>query len=38
VTQLRGQGGARQVSGDPKVAAVTNGGGPMAGAMLLVRD
>jgi acetyl-CoA acetyltransferase len=38
VVQLRGQGGARQVAGDPKVAAVTNGGGPMAGAMLLVRD
>lgn len=38
VTQLRGQGGGRQVPNQPKVAAVTNGGGPMAGAMLLVRD
>lgn len=38
VTQLRGVGGARQVPNDPRVAAVTNGGGPMAGAMLLVRD
>lgn len=38
VTQLRGNAGARQVPNDPKVAAVTNGGGPMAGAMLLVRD
>ncbi|PKP95047.1 MAG: DitF protein [Alphaproteobacteria bacterium HGW-Alphaproteobacteria-16] len=38
VTQLRGQAGARQVPNGPCVAAVTNGGGPMAGAMLLVRD
>lgn len=38
VTQLRGQAGARQVLNGPRVAAVTNGGGPMAGAMLLVRD
>lgn len=38
VTQLRGQGGARQVKGDPQVAAVSNGGGPIAGAMLLVKD
>lgn len=38
VTQLRGQAGGRQVPSDPKVAAVSNGGGPMAGAMLLVRD
>jgi acetyl-CoA acetyltransferase len=38
VTQLRGLGGARQVGGDPRVAMVSNGGGPIAGAMLLVRD
>jgi acetyl-CoA acetyltransferase len=38
VIQLRGEGGARQVKGDPRVAVVSNGGGPIAGAMLLVRD
>jgi acetyl-CoA acetyltransferase len=38
VTQLRGTAGARQVPNSPRIAAVTNGGGPMAGAMLLVRD
>jgi acetyl-CoA acetyltransferase len=38
VTQLRGEAGGRQVPNNPRVAAVTNGGGPMAGAMLLVRD
>ncbi|RJF91664.1 thiolase family protein [Noviherbaspirillum saxi] len=38
VTQLRGEGGARQVAGNPKVAVASNGGGPIAGAMLLVRD
>lgn len=37
VTQLRGVAGRRQVS-DAKVAAVANGGGPIAGAMLLMRD
>jgi acetyl-CoA acetyltransferase len=39
--QLRGEGGARQVvrAGGrmPEVAAVANGGGPIAGAMLLTR-
>jgi acetyl-CoA acetyltransferase len=35
--QLRGQGGERQVPGNPQVAAVANGGGPIAGAMLLTR-
>lgn len=39
--QLRGQGGARQVvrAGGrmPEVAAVANGGGPIAGTMLLTR-
>lgn len=38
VTQLRGQGDARQVPGDPRVAVVSNGGGPLASAALLVRD
>lgn len=38
VTQLRGLGQARQVAGSPRVAVVSNGGGPIAGAMLLVRD
>lgn len=38
VVQLRGQGGARQVGGDPKVAVATSGGGPMAAALLLARD
>jgi acetyl-CoA acetyltransferase len=38
VTQLRGQGGARQIKGDPKVAVATSGGGPMAAALLLARD
>jgi acetyl-CoA acetyltransferase len=36
--QLRGLGGARQVAGDPRVALVTNGGGPVASALLLVRS
>ena len=35
--QLRQQGGARQVPGEPRVALVTNGGGPVASAALLVR-
>lgn len=35
VVQLRGEGGERQVPGDPEVAVVANGGGPLAGAMLL---
>jgi acetyl-CoA acetyltransferase len=36
--QLRGEGGDRQVRPDPGVAVVGLGGGPIAGAMLLVRD
>ncbi len=36
--QLRGEGGDRQVSGTVEVAAVANGGGPIAGAMLLTRE
>jgi len=35
VVQLRGEAGARQVAGIPKLAAVANGGGPLAGAALL---
>lgn len=36
--QLRGEAGARQVQGNVEVAAVGNGGGPIAGAMLLTRE
>jgi hypothetical protein len=35
VVQLRGDGGERQVAGDPEVALVTTGGGFPGGAMLL---
>jgi acetyl-CoA acetyltransferase len=35
--QLRGQAGERQVSGSPEVAVVSNGGGPIAGCLLLTR-
>jgi acetyl-CoA acetyltransferase len=35
--QLRGQAGDRQVGGRPEVAVVANGGGPIAGSMLLTR-
>ena len=38
VVQLRGKGGARQISGDPRVAVCTSGGGPLATALLLTRD
>jgi hypothetical protein len=34
--QLRGQADARQVA-EPEVAVVSNGGGPIAGCMLLTR-
>lgn len=37
VVQLRGEGGDRQVTGEPEVAVVANGGGPVAGAMMLTR-
>jgi len=37
VVQLRGEGGERQVPGHPEVAAVANGGGPIAGCMLVTR-
>ena len=36
--QLRGKGGERQIPGDPKVAVAASGGGPLATALLLVRD
>jgi acetyl-CoA acetyltransferase len=35
--QLRGEAGERQVPGGPEVAAVSNGGGPIAGCLLLTR-
>jgi acetyl-CoA acetyltransferase len=37
VLQLRGDGGERQVPDRPEVAVVANGGGPLAGCMLLTR-
>jgi hypothetical protein len=37
VLQLRGEAGDRQVPGGPEVAAVANGGGPVAGSLLLTR-
>jgi acetyl-CoA acetyltransferase len=38
VVQLRGNGGARQIPGEPRVALCTSGGGPLATALLLARD
>ncbi len=38
VVQLRGEGGERQVPGDPALAVCTSGGGPLATALLLARD
>lgn len=38
VVQLRGEGGERQVPGDPRVAVATSGGGPLATAMLFAND
>lgn len=38
VVQLRGEGGARQVPGAPRVAVAAAGGGPLGGCLLLVRD
>ena len=38
VVQLRGEGGERQVPGDPTVAVCTAGGGPYATALLLAND
>ena len=37
-TQLWGRGDARQVKGDPRVVATSTAGGPLAGAMLLVKE
>jgi acetyl-CoA acetyltransferase len=37
VLQLRGEAGDHQVRSGPEVAAVANGGGPLAGALLLTR-
>lgn len=37
-TQLWGRGGDRQVAGDVRVSANCTAGGPLAGAMLLVRE
>jgi acetyl-CoA acetyltransferase len=36
--QLWGRGDRRQVAGDPRVAALSTAGGPLAGCFLLVRD
>ncbi len=36
--QLWGRGEARQVKGDPKIAALSTAGGPLAGAFLLARE
>jgi len=36
--QLRGEGGERQVPGDPEVAVAAAGGGPLAGCLLLTRS
>ena len=38
VVQLRGNGGARQIPGDPRLAVAASGGGPLATALLLARD
>lgn len=38
VVQLRGQAGERQVKNQPKVAVVSNGGGPLNCSALLVAD
>jgi acetyl-CoA acetyltransferase len=36
--QLWGRGTARQVAGDPRIAAISTAGGPLAGCFLLVRE
>ncbi len=36
--QLWGEGGARQVPGDPRVAVAAAGGGPLGGCLLLTRE
>lgn len=37
-TQLWGEGGARQVPGNPRVGVAAAGGGPLGGCLLLARD
>jgi acetyl-CoA acetyltransferase len=37
-TQLWGEGGERQVPGEPAVAVAAAGGGPLAGCLLLTRS
>ena len=37
LVQLRGEAGSRQVARQPEVAVVANGGGPIAGCMLVTR-
>ncbi len=37
-TQLWGEGGARQVANQPRVAVAAAGGGPIAGCLLIARD
>ena len=37
ITQLRGEAGERQIKKQAEVAAVANGGGPIAGCMILTR-
>jgi acetyl-CoA acetyltransferase len=36
--QLWGEGGERQVAGDPKIAVAAAGGGPLGGCLMLRRD
>lgn len=36
--QLWNRGGARQVRGNPRVAALSTAGGPLAGCFLLARE
>jgi acetyl-CoA acetyltransferase len=38
VVQLRGNGGERQIKGNPTLAVCASGGGPLATALLLARD
>lgn len=38
VVQLRGEGGERQIQGDPRLAVAASGGGPLATALLFARD
>jgi len=37
LVQLRGAAGTRQVARGPEVAVVANGGGPIAGCLLVTR-